>query len=169
MHSTRGRANILRHLITRGTHLDVWNPASEQAAFEALDLCLECKGCKAECPSGVDMARLKIAFLERYYRTHPRRLRDYLFGYFHITARVLSALAPAANLGSSAPFVQSAMARLLGVSHRRPFPRFAARHPAPAWFRAAARPVSRSMLTRTTWNRTSSRPHTTCWTAPVMT
>ncbi len=78
MHSTRGRANLLRAMISQLPAGDLTD-----GVYEALDLCLACKGCKSECPSGVDMARLKFSFLSEYHKTHPRQLRDYLFGYFH--------------------------------------------------------------------------------------
>ena len=132
MHSTRGRANLLRSLITTGTlsgQPGRWDGLSEQRVFEALDLCLMCKGCKAECPSGVDMAKLKSEFLSKYYEHHARQLRDYLFGYFHVTARVLSSMAPVVNFGSTMASVRWLMARVLGFAPQRPFPKFASRAP----------------------------------------
>jgi FAD/FMN-containing dehydrogenase/Fe-S oxidoreductase len=85
MYSTRGRANLLRYLIT-GKFPDV--EGGERTVYDALDLCLACKGCKAECPSAVDMAKLKYEFLNHFYTTHPRKLRDYLFGYIEPVARL---------------------------------------------------------------------------------
>ncbi len=84
MHSTRGRANLLRAMISGAF------PSSNEAEkviYQALDLCLACKGCKAECPSSVDMAKLKYEYLERYYQTHRRRVRDYIFGYIDKTIK----------------------------------------------------------------------------------
>ena len=72
MNSTRGRANLLRALISQPIDI-VMNLENEVA--NALDLCLACKGCKAECPSGVDMAKLKYEFKNHYYKTHRRPLR----------------------------------------------------------------------------------------------
>lgn len=77
-HSTRGRANLLRAMIS-GKFED--QALAERAVYEALDLCLACKGCKAECPSAVDMAKLKYEYLNVYYKKHRRRWRDYVFGY----------------------------------------------------------------------------------------
>ena len=82
MHSTRGRANLLRAFFT--SSLDTDENITEDDVFDALELCLACKGCKAECPSAVDMAKLKYEFLERYYslgRSHRHPFRDYLFAY----------------------------------------------------------------------------------------
>lgn len=132
MHSTRGRANLLRFLITTGTPSGQpgrWDARSERAVFEALDLCLACKGCKAECPSGVDMAKLKFEFMARHYEHAPRKARDYLFGYFHRTARVLSAMAPLVNFMSGVPVVHRTMASMLQIAPERPFPKFSARSP----------------------------------------
>ncbi len=122
-HATRGRANLLRALIRAGGHRPP--PELMEAVFQALDLCLACKGCKAECPSGVDMAKLKFAFLHEYYKTHRRLLRDYLFGYFHIVAAVLSAMAPLANWSMDRAALRSMLARALRVARQRPFPRWA--------------------------------------------
>ena len=68
-----------------------------EATASALDLCLACKGCKAECPSGVDMAKLKYEFENEFYKSHRRPLRDYVFGYFHVTAALASSIAPLSN------------------------------------------------------------------------
>jgi len=94
------------------------------SAFSALDLCLACKGCKAECPSGVDMAKLKFAFQGEYYKTHRRQLRDYVFGYFHIAAGLASAVAPLSNALMEIPLIKNFVAQVLGITPHRPFPRF---------------------------------------------
>ncbi len=126
MHSTRGRSNLLRALISGRFPSQA---QGEAAAFEALDLCLACKGCKAECPSGVDVARLKYTFMDHYYSAnggaHRRKLRDYLFGYIGPIASLTHWFAPLVN-----PFLRSAwftrlFERLLGVSAKRRFPAFA--------------------------------------------
>ena len=85
--STRGRANLLRSLISTDIdHSSIQYLELESATYSALDLCLACKGCTSECPSGVDMPKLKFEFMNEYYKTHRRQLRDYLFGYFHIVS-----------------------------------------------------------------------------------
>ena len=92
--------------------------------MQALDLCLACKGCKAECPSGVDMAKLKYEFEDHYYKSHRRPLRDYVFGYFHIVASLLSPVAPLANAMMEMPVFKNIVAKILGVTAQRPFPKF---------------------------------------------
>ncbi len=143
MHSTRGRANLLRAMISNNMSLRGANEMSdkaisssngrllpagrndiEESVAQALDLCLACKGCKAECPSGVDMAKLKYEFENHYYKSHRRPLRDYLFGYFHIVASLLSPVAPLANALMQMPVFKNIAAKLLGVTPHRPFPKF---------------------------------------------
>ncbi|MEW6085437.1 MAG: FAD-linked oxidase C-terminal domain-containing protein [Chloroflexota bacterium] len=143
MHSTRGRANFLRELIRdpftarqvdRYTREQV-DTASivnrkseiESSVFSALDLCLACKGCKAECPSGVDMAKLKYEFENEYYKSHRRPLRDYVFGYFHVVAKMLAPVAPIANgLMEYAP-TRKMIARMLRLAEERPLPQISNR------------------------------------------
>jgi FAD/FMN-containing dehydrogenase/Fe-S oxidoreductase len=123
MHSTRGRANLLRAMMS-GQFPDI--KAGERAVYEALDLCLACKGCKSECPSGVDMAKLRYEFLNHYYRKHRRRVRDYLFGYIGHVARFGYRFAPIANfIMSTSVFKKFGL--LFGLTPYRPFPRMASR------------------------------------------
>lgn len=122
MHSTRGRANLLR-LMVSGAFED--RELGEQAVREALDLCLACKGCKSECPSGVDVAKLKYEFTWQDYTQRGRRrpLRDYLFGYLERFAQLGHPFSRLAN-----PVLASRMGRLLlqlaGISARRALPAF---------------------------------------------
>ena len=121
MHSTRGRANLLRSMISGrfpGEEM------AEAAVFEALDLCLACKGCKSECPSAVDMAKLKYEFADRYYAHHRRRARDYLFAYIDRLARAGAPFAPLVNGFLRNPFARRAAERFLGLASEREFPKF---------------------------------------------
>lgn len=127
MHSTRGRANLLRAMISGNFPGD---RNAEEAVFESLDLCLECKGCKAECPSAVDMAKLKYEFLQQYYLSHRRPLRDYLFSYIDTIARLGMLIAPIANTILRARPTRWAAQRLLGISSRRKIPALKATKPA---------------------------------------
>jgi Fe-S oxidoreductase len=126
MHSTRGRANLLRALFT--SSLASGETITEDDVFDALELCLACKGCKAECPSAVDLAKLKYEFLERYYspgRGHRHSLRDYLFAYLARISRFGSAFNPMTN------YLLKNLNRVgvgegwLGLSNQRSLPQFA--------------------------------------------
>ncbi len=115
--STRGRANLLRGLIS-----NYQLPMTD--VFPALDLCLACKGCTSECPSGVDMPKLKYEFMNEYFKTRRRPLRDYLFGYFHIAAKWLAPIAPLANAFMQMNWSHKLIARVMGITEKRPFPLF---------------------------------------------
>jgi len=124
MHSTRGRANLLRAFISSPQSIVNRKSEIENDVANALDLCLACKGCKAECPSGVDMAKLKYEFENQYYKTHRRPLRDYVFGYFHVAAALASSVAPLSNAMMQTRLFKNGIARILGVTPKRPFPKF---------------------------------------------
>ncbi len=127
--STRGRANLLRNLISQPASIQ--NPKSEivNSTFSALDLCLACKGCTAECPSGVDMPRLKYEFMNEYYKSHRRPLHDYLFGYFHVVAKLLSRIAPLVNAFMQTSWSRKLISRVVGLTDKRPLPEFVSRKP----------------------------------------
>ncbi|MBI5878606.1 MAG: FAD-binding protein [Chloroflexi bacterium] len=93
-HSTRGRANVLRLAMTGrlpGESL------TSRRVYDVLDLCLECKGCKAECSTNVDMAKYKYEFLHNYYAANGKPLRARLFGNIHYLSKLGSAFAPLSN------------------------------------------------------------------------
>ena len=119
MHSTRGRANLLRELIS-GKQISLED--AEQAAFESLSLCLACKGCKAECPSAVDVAKLKTEFFNHYYqhRTHP--LKDYLFGFIGEIARIGMPVAPLVNWFIKSKPGKAFLEKRFGISSNRTLP-----------------------------------------------
>lgn len=79
-HSTRGRANSLRAAISGALPIEQLN---SKRMFDVLDLCLECKSCKSECPSNVDMAKIKYEFLNTYYKTHRVPLRSKIVANIH--------------------------------------------------------------------------------------
>jgi FAD/FMN-containing dehydrogenase/Fe-S oxidoreductase len=139
LHSTRGRARILFEALT-GDALPggFGDPAIEQA----LDLCLSCKACKSECPSGVDMAAYKAEFFSAYYRAHRRPLKARFFGAIHELAR-LAALTPRlSNAAIESAALRSAARRWLGIHSQRSLPRIA--DPTfRAWFRSRRAPAAR--------------------------
>jgi FAD/FMN-containing dehydrogenase/Fe-S oxidoreductase len=141
MHSTRGRANLLRALIASPAPIQSSKTGITESVYSALDLCLSCKGCKAECPSGVDMARLKSAFQDEYYKAHRRPLNDYIFAYFHTLAAVAAPLAPLINLLGERRLLRSGISRAAGIAPERPLPRFSRRRAQVRPRRGAARPT----------------------------
>lgn len=127
--STRGRANLLRALITQPPSIENLKSEIVNSVFSALDLCLACKGCTAECPSGVDMPRLKYEFMNEYYKSQRRPLHDYLFGYFHVVAKWTSPIAPLANVFMQMDWSRKLIAKVAGLTDKRPLPLFASRRP----------------------------------------
>jgi Fe-S oxidoreductase len=131
MHSTRGRANLLRAAYSGKLPT---NEQTNQQLYEAMDLCIECKACKAECPSSVDMAKIKFEFLAQYYDAHGVPLRTRLFGDIGQLNRLSSGtLAPIANWSLQNGLIRAGMARFLGISTERQLPTFA-RIPFTKWF-----------------------------------
>jgi len=112
-HLTRGRANTLRLALSGQL-----GPQPDKQVKEALDLCVSCKGCKSECPTGVDMARMKIEFLAHYKARHGHTLRDRLVAFLPRYAPWASRLAPLANR------LQPLAGRLTGFTGRRALPRW---------------------------------------------
>jgi FAD/FMN-containing dehydrogenase/Fe-S oxidoreductase len=135
-HSTRGRANLLREVMSGRLGDRKWD---HPGLAEAMDLCLGCKACKSECPSGVDMARLKSEFL---YQTHRERgrpdLAALIFGNIHILNRWGSRFAPLANIVSNLKLTRRLLEKTVGLDRRRELPRFVGRKNFRRWF--ASRP-----------------------------
>ncbi len=130
-HSTRARATMLRMVLSGKLPAD---ELTGKRLYDTMDLCVECKACKAECPSNVDMAKLKSEVLSKYYEKHGLPLRARLFGEVARLSRAGQAAAPLVNfIGSLAPARELAE-RLVGVSRERPLPRFAWRRFS-SWFR----------------------------------
>ncbi|MBN2263988.1 MAG: FAD-binding oxidoreductase, partial [Prolixibacteraceae bacterium] len=95
MHSTRGRANVLRELITHKNDM-YW--ADQKLVLESLDLCLSCKACKSECPSGVDIARLKADFLQSHYEANPVPFRTRIVAYYPYLMNFAAKVRPVSNI-----------------------------------------------------------------------
>ena len=122
MFSTRGRANLLRAMVSKGF---ASQEMGMQAVKDTLELCLACKGCKSECPSAVDMAKLKYEFYQHYYSLpgHHHPLRDYVFGYISQIAKLGHTFAPLINIFLSAPRLAGLRESLLGLSKNRTLPK----------------------------------------------
>lgn len=118
---TRGRANTLRLAISGQLGPDAL--ASDEM-METLKLCVSCKACRHECPTGVDMAKMKIEVLAARAATHGLTLRDRLVGYLPHYAGLASRLAPLANLRNRSPLLRKLFERFAGISARRALPAF---------------------------------------------
>lgn len=132
-HSTRGRANALR--LALSGQLPEGSLTSERM-HGVMDLCLMCKGCKAECPSNVDVAKLKVEFLAHYHQRHRPSLGSLLMANVAWLNRIGSALAPVSNWLAHLPGASTATEWLTGIDRRRSLPRFSPRGRSfAAWFR----------------------------------
>ena len=121
-HSTRGRANALRLALAGALpEAELWS----ERMHEVLDLCIECKGCTAECPSRVNMTRLKSEWLAHYYTRHGTPFRTRLFGHIRTINQVGARFAPLANTLLRLPGVGLLNEQLFGISRHRKLPRFA--------------------------------------------
>jgi len=123
-HSTRGRANTLR-LAMAGRLGEAG--LGDEGVYDVLDLCLECRACKAECPVGVDVARFKSEFLAGYWRRHGTLLGVRAIGNVRAMSAWGSRLAPLSNLAAQSAPGRWLQQKVLGIDRRRPLPRFASK------------------------------------------
>ena len=123
-HSTRGRARLLFEMLQGEVITGGWQ---SREVFDALDLCLACKGCTSDCPVNVDMPAYKAEFLHHHYSS-ARRWRPryaYAFGYIDKAARVASLVPELVNLATQAPGLRQLTKLAAGIDRQRPLPRFA--------------------------------------------
>ena len=117
--TTRARANILREFLTNSTQTNRFNHSEIK---EVMDLCLSCKGCKSECPSNVDMAKLKAEFLQHYYDANGVPFRSLLIANFS-TAAKLGSIAPSIyNFFMEQPFLSKTIKKVIGFAADRSMP-----------------------------------------------
>ncbi len=128
--SPRGRSNALR--LALSGQMPEGSLTSERM-HDVFDTCLLCKGCKAECPSNVDVAKLKVEFLGHYNLQHRPSYSTVIQGHVATLNRIGSAIAPVANWLAKSPIVRWLMEQATGIDRRRPLPEFAADH-FPGWF-----------------------------------
>lgn len=133
-HSTRGRARLLFEMVRStpdgDTIRDGWRSG---AVRDALDLCLACKGCKSDCPVGVDMATYKAEFLAHHYAGRLRPRAHYAMGWLPLLARVAARTPGLVNALARAPGLAGGLKAAGGVASERELPQFAA-EPFTAWF-----------------------------------
>jgi FAD/FMN-containing dehydrogenase/Fe-S oxidoreductase len=123
-HSTRGRAHLLWEMTKGDVIQDGWR---DQHVKDSLDLCLACKGCKSDCPVGVDVATYKSEFLAHYYEGHRRPRSAYAFGNIDIWARLASKAPGLFNLTTQLPFLRDISKLAAGIPRERSIPPFAPR------------------------------------------
>ena len=117
--TTRGRANTLREFLTRGSHE---NPFTHPEIKEVMDLCISCKGCKAECPSNVDMATLKAEFLYQYQKVNGIPLRSRAFSYINSLNSLGSRMPGVANFFLKNKVTAGLLKSILKVAPQRDLP-----------------------------------------------
>jgi Fe-S oxidoreductase len=121
-HSTRGRAHLLWEMTQGEVIPDGWK--SEEVK-QSLDLCLACKGCKSDCPVGVDVATYKAEFLSHYYEGRVRPRSAYAFGNIDLWARLASHAPGLVNLTTQLPFLREIAKLVAGIPSQRSIPAFA--------------------------------------------
>jgi FAD/FMN-containing dehydrogenase/Fe-S oxidoreductase len=114
---TRARANILREFLN-----DDSRPWDHREVYEILDLCISCKGCKSECPSGVDMAKMKAEYLQHWYDKHGVPLRAWLIANIASINRMASLLPGIYNFFASNKFTSGIIKNIIGFAAKRPMP-----------------------------------------------
>jgi FAD/FMN-containing dehydrogenase/Fe-S oxidoreductase len=121
-HSTRGRAHLLWEMTQGEVIREGWR---SEDVKQSLDLCLACKGCKSECPVGVDLATYKSEFLSHYHQGRMRPRSAYAFGNIDLWARAASHAPGLANLLTQLPFLRDLSKLAAGIPRQRAIPKFA--------------------------------------------
>ncbi|WP_312329620.1 FAD-linked oxidase C-terminal domain-containing protein [Sphingobacterium sp.] len=117
--TTRARANMLRQFLTNSTKK---NRFDHEEIKEVMDLCLSCKGCKTECPSSVDVAKMKAEFLQHYYDEHGAGFRTMLIANFTYSQKLGSWVAPLYNFVVKNDFLSGLVKKIVGFAPKRSLP-----------------------------------------------
>jgi FAD/FMN-containing dehydrogenase/Fe-S oxidoreductase len=134
--TTRARANILRALVSGSLPKD---SVSSKEMHDVFDLCLSCKACKSECPSGVDAAKMKLEFLGQYHIKHGYSLRDKVFGYIHELSRLTSIVKPISNFFAGNSVTKYLLSNI-GITSQRSLP-VMSRDSFTNWFNSRLQPA----------------------------
>lgn len=138
--TTRARANMLREYLTHGGKSDI---ASDKDVYEVMDLCLSCKACKSECPSNVDMAKLKGEFLQRYYDKYGTSFRTKAIANFAPQMALASMVPNLYNFLISNKLTSSVFKKITGFAAKRSIPKLQ-KQTFRAWFRQYRERVNRN-------------------------
>ncbi len=117
--TTRARANILREFLTNSNKINRFN---HQEIYEVMDLCLSCKGCKSECPSNVDVAKLKAEFLQHYYDANGVPFRSTMIANFSKSAKLGSLTPRLYNFFMTTPLLSNTIKSVVGFAKERSMP-----------------------------------------------
>jgi Fe-S oxidoreductase len=142
--ATRGRANMLRQAMSGDLPDD---PTDPEFLAEVMDLCIGCKGCANDCPSEVDMAKLKAEVTHAHHERAGATLRERVFANVHLLSRLGSALAPVSNWATKLPGSGVIAERTLGIARERDLPEFR-RETFSDWFAARGSRVPEAEATR---------------------
>ncbi|WGP06632.1 FAD-linked oxidase C-terminal domain-containing protein [Bacillus subtilis] len=121
-HSTRGRARVLQEMVSGDLLEPRWDSPE---VHEALDLCLSCKACGTECPTGTDMSTYKAEVLHQTYQGRLRPMKHYSLGFLPQLARLVTPVAPVLNKVSGLPGLTTLAKKMAGIDVRRSIPQFA--------------------------------------------
>ncbi|MDG5760277.1 FAD-linked oxidase C-terminal domain-containing protein [Natronococcus sp. A-GB1] len=120
--STRGRANMLRQAMTGELEPD--EAFSDEFVTEVMDLCIGCKGCAKDCPSEVDMAKLKVEVEHEYHQRNGASIRERMFANIDTLSKLGSATAPLSNYMTKLPGARTVMEKTVGIARERSLPTF---------------------------------------------
>ena len=153
--TTRARANVLRQYLNKKP-TTIAADSDAETVKDVLDLCLACKGCQTECPSSVDISKLRAEFLYQYYEAHGTPFRTRLIGNFSKQMKLASSLAPLYNAFTRAPLFRRTLNTLVGFHPNRSLPEVAG-ETLKSWHKkrqAAGQAAAAKAATQSTVNKT---------------